>query len=100
MPRLALLAALLVGTAAPAADDDFRDLFDGKSLDGWVVEGPDNPAVLHHGNMGFANLADGFSEANFITGQVPGGEPMMVDPGVGYRIDVQAHAGPGGADRA
>jgi thiol-disulfide isomerase/thioredoxin len=47
---------------------------------------PDNPGVLHHGNMGYANLTDGFNEANFITGQVPGGEPMTLDPGVGYRI--------------
>jgi hypothetical protein len=39
--RLAPLALLL--TLAPAAcADDFRDLFDGKSLDGWVVEGPAN----------------------------------------------------------
>ena len=37
--RLAPLALLL--TLAPATSaDDFRDLFDGKSLDGWVVEGP------------------------------------------------------------
>src|SRR6478672_7780992 len=38
MTRLTLLAALLLGAAAPA-DDGFRDLFDGKTLDGWVVEG-------------------------------------------------------------
>ena len=37
--RLASLALLL--TLAPAAPaDEFRDLFDGKGLDGWVVEGP------------------------------------------------------------
>ena len=37
--RLAPLALLL--TLSPAASaDDFRDLFDGKGLDGWVVEGP------------------------------------------------------------
>ena len=47
---------------------------------------PDNPGLLHHGNMGYANLAEGFNEANFITGQVPGGEPMSLDPGVAYRI--------------
>ena len=36
---LAPLALLL--TLAPAnAADDVQDLFDGKSLDGWVVEGP------------------------------------------------------------
>jgi hypothetical protein len=37
--RFTLLALLL--TLAPAASaDDFRDLFDGKGLNGWVVEGP------------------------------------------------------------
>ncbi len=37
--RLAPLALLLI-LASAALADDFRDLFDGKSLDGWVVEGP------------------------------------------------------------
>jgi len=37
----ALLAVILCAvTSAPAAADDFRDLFNGKDLDGWVVEGP------------------------------------------------------------
>ena len=36
-----LLRSPLLLTLAPATSaDDFRDLFDGKSLDGWVVEGP------------------------------------------------------------
>ena len=47
---------------------------------------PDNPRVLHHGNMGYANLMEGFNEANFITGAVPGGEPMALDPGIAYFI--------------
>ena len=47
---------------------------------------PDNPRVLHHCNMAFANLAEGFKESNFITGYVPGGEAMIVDDGVAYRI--------------
>jgi thiol-disulfide isomerase/thioredoxin len=47
---------------------------------------PDPPGLLHHGNMGYANLVDGFNEKNFITGQVPGGEPMSLDAGVAYRI--------------
>ncbi|MSQ93829.1 MAG: redoxin domain-containing protein [Gemmataceae bacterium] len=47
---------------------------------------PDQPGLLHHGNMGYANLAEGFNESNFITGQVPGGEPMSLDVGVAYRI--------------
>src|SRR5262249_10304366 len=33
--------ALLLTLASAARADDFRDLFDGKDLDGWVVEGPD-----------------------------------------------------------
>jgi hypothetical protein len=32
--------ALLLTLASAAGADEFRDLFDGKSLDGWVVEGP------------------------------------------------------------
>jgi hypothetical protein len=37
--RLASLLLLTLVSAAGA--DEFRDLFDGKSLDGWVVEGPE-----------------------------------------------------------
>ncbi len=47
---------------------------------------PDQPGLLHHGNLAFANLTSGFKEDNFITGQVPGGEPMDLDPGVAFRI--------------
>lgn len=39
--RFALAPLALLLTLAPAARaDEFRDLFDGKSLDGWTVEGP------------------------------------------------------------
>jgi hypothetical protein len=34
------LTAALVLTATAVQADEFRDLFDGKSLDGWVVDGP------------------------------------------------------------
>jgi thiol-disulfide isomerase/thioredoxin len=47
---------------------------------------PDNPRALHHGNMAFVNLTDGFGEKNFITGQVPGGEPMALDDGTAFLI--------------
>jgi thiol-disulfide isomerase/thioredoxin len=47
---------------------------------------PDNPRVLHHCNMGFGNLTEGFKEANFITGNVPGGEAMALDDGVAFLI--------------
>jgi hypothetical protein len=36
--------------------------------------------------MAFANLVEGFNEANFITGTVPGGEPMNLDPGIAFLI--------------
>jgi thiol-disulfide isomerase/thioredoxin len=46
----------------------------------------DNPRALHHCNMAYANLTEGFSEANFITGSVPGGSPMWLDSGTAFRI--------------
>jgi thiol-disulfide isomerase/thioredoxin len=46
----------------------------------------DNPGVLHHCNMGHASLTEGFKEENFITGSVPGGEPMNLDDGIGFCI--------------
>src|SRR5262249_33144690 len=46
----------------------------------------DNPRVLHHCNMGFAGLAEGFNESNFVTGYVPGGEPMSLDDGTAFCI--------------
>jgi hypothetical protein len=47
---------------------------------------PDNPRALHHCNMGYANLAEGFNEENFVTGYVPGGEPMALGDGVAFQI--------------
>jgi thiol-disulfide isomerase/thioredoxin len=47
---------------------------------------PDNARALHHCNLGHGNLVDGFSEANFITGYVPGGEAMNLENGIAYRI--------------
>ena len=32
--------AVLLTLAPPTSADDVHDLFDGKSLDGWVVDGP------------------------------------------------------------
>jgi hypothetical protein len=59
------------------------------SEDTWVVGVqivPDNPRVLHHCNMGFANLTEGFNESNFITGYVPGGEAMDLPDGIAFCI--------------
>ncbi|MEZ5941441.1 MAG: redoxin family protein [Planctomycetaceae bacterium] len=36
---------------------------------------PDNPAVVHHCNMAYVT-SDGAGEETFITGYVPGGQPM------------------------
>ena len=47
---------------------------------------PDNPAVVHHCNLAFASIGEGFSEKNFLTGFVPGGEPMHLNDGVACRI--------------
>jgi thiol-disulfide isomerase/thioredoxin len=47
---------------------------------------PDNPRVLHHCNMAYVSLAEGFNEGNFITGNVPGGEPMDLADGVAFCI--------------
>jgi hypothetical protein len=57
--------------------------------DTWV-EGvqilPDNPKVVHHANLGHGSLGEGFKASNFITGVVPGGEPMRLGNGLAYRI--------------
>lgn len=47
---------------------------------------PDNPRVLHHCNMAYMKLGEKFSMNGFITGTVPGGEPMTLDKGMGFRI--------------
>ena len=63
--------------------------------DTWVQKiqiNPGNKAVVHHCNMGYVSLADAGAgkpfhpERNFITGYVPGGDPMVLDQGVGFFI--------------
>jgi thiol-disulfide isomerase/thioredoxin len=48
----------------------------------------DNPRVLHHANLAYVSLTGGriIREENFITGYVPGGEPMNLDNGIAYCI--------------
>ncbi len=46
----------------------------------------DNPLSLHHCNLAHGSLKGGISADNFITGYVPGGEPMNLDTGVGFLI--------------
>jgi thiol-disulfide isomerase/thioredoxin len=47
---------------------------------------PDNLRVVHHCNMVFFNFTEGFKEANFVTGYVPGNGPMNLPDGTGFRI--------------
>jgi peroxiredoxin len=47
---------------------------------------PDNPRVVHHCNMIYFTPTDGFKKSNFITGVVPGSEPMFLDQGVAFLI--------------
>jgi mono/diheme cytochrome c family protein len=56
---------------------------------------PDNPAVVHHCNMAYVTTA-GAGEETFITGYVPGGQPMdasRFDNGVAFRIPKLAGLG-------
>jgi peroxiredoxin len=69
-------------------------------VDTWIeaVEiRPSNKRVLHHANLAAFRPQDGFSQDGFITGFVPGGDPMILDPGTamripaGSRLGLQAH---------
>ncbi len=46
----------------------------------------DNPRVVHHANLGYAKAGERPSDENFITGRVPGGDPMWLDDGTAYLI--------------
>ncbi|MGE0142686.1 MAG: redoxin family protein [Planctomycetota bacterium] len=69
-------------------------------VDTWIeaVEiRPSNKRVLHHANLAAFRPQDGFSQDGFITGFVPGGDAMILDPGTamripaGSRLGLQAH---------
>jgi thiol-disulfide isomerase/thioredoxin len=48
---------------------------------------PSNPRVVHHANLAFASLTQGFDvDRNFITGKVPGGIPVDLGSGVAVLI--------------
>src|SRR5438128_4814794 len=38
--RAGLAFVFILASAVAAPADEFRDLFDGKTLDGWVIDGP------------------------------------------------------------
>jgi thiol-disulfide isomerase/thioredoxin len=57
--------------------------------DTWIQKAeirPSNPRTVHHCNMAFVRPGDKFSEANFITGQVPGGDALDLDSGMAFKI--------------
>lgn len=47
---------------------------------------PGNAQVVHHANLGYWSLGSGWDDSNFITGHVPGGDPMVLGAGVALRI--------------
>lgn len=47
---------------------------------------PDNERALHHCNLARVKFGEKFSQDGFITGYVPGGDPLVMDPGIAVRI--------------
>jgi hypothetical protein len=47
---------------------------------------PENGRVVHHANLAFMKIGEKPTEEGFITGRVPGGDAMVMDPGTGYLI--------------
>lgn len=47
---------------------------------------PSNARVVHHANLGFFKLTEKFSNENFVTGFVPGGDPLTCDESVAFKI--------------
>src|SRR5690606_14554057 len=57
--------------------------------DTWIQRAevrPSNRQAVHHANMAYVSIGQRFSEANFITGYVPGGEPLRLGAGIGFKI--------------
>lgn len=57
--------------------------------DTWVagVEiAPSNPRVVHHANLGYWKIGSDWKSSSFVTGHVPGGDPMQLDAGVALKI--------------
>jgi mono/diheme cytochrome c family protein len=47
---------------------------------------PQNRRVLHHCNLARIKFGEKFSQDGFVTGYVPGGDPLVLDPGTAVRI--------------
>jgi mono/diheme cytochrome c family protein len=46
----------------------------------------DNLRVVHHANLAHFRLTESYKTENFLTGYVPGGDPLVCDPGVAVLI--------------
>lgn len=51
---------------------------------------PENSRAMHHCNMLFIKKGEKPSSQNFITGQVPGGDAMILDRNVGFMIPAES----------
>jgi mono/diheme cytochrome c family protein len=47
---------------------------------------PENKRALHHCNLARVKFGEKFSQDGFITGYVPGGDPLVMDAGTAVRI--------------
>ncbi len=47
---------------------------------------PEKLPLVHHANLAFVSVGEGFKESNFLTGFVPGGEAMQLNQGVACRF--------------
>jgi hypothetical protein len=47
---------------------------------------PENRRLVHHANLIHMGIGQGIREANFITGVVPGNEPLNMPEGLAFRI--------------
>jgi thiol-disulfide isomerase/thioredoxin/mono/diheme cytochrome c family protein len=47
---------------------------------------PENGRSLHHCNLARVKFGEQFSQEGFVTGYVPGGDPMVLDPGTAVRM--------------
>ena len=47
---------------------------------------PKNQKTVHHANLAYFKVGEAFRLSNFITGFVPGGEPMNLRDGMGFLI--------------
>ncbi|HLQ36769.1 MAG TPA: redoxin family protein, partial [Planctomycetota bacterium] len=58
---------------------------------------PENRRALHHCNLARVKWGEKYQQEGFVTGQVPGGDAMLLDPGTavkipaGYVLALQAH---------